>query len=348
MPRQKISHFTILDKLGEGGMGAVFRGRDERLGRDLAIKLLPAGVTADPERRARFERAARALAALNHSNVAAIHDVGEDDGAPFLVMELASGQSLDELLRTGSVSTDRILDWAMQIADGLAAAHAVGIIHRDLKPANVMVDDDGQVKLLDFGLAKALDEEGSPRDDDPTRTSGGTMAGVVMGTAAYMSPEQARGRALDQRTDVWAFGVMLLEALSGKNPFAGETISDTVAAVLRADIDLGDLGPDIPRPVRALLERCLSREAAERFRDMNDVRCCSTMQASGWARRSPRRPPPRCRSRPGRPGAGWPAACSSVRWRSERSAFWAEPASTAARTARAHRALVAPSAERVS
>ena len=228
LPGTRIGPYEIIGILGEGGMGRVYRARDTTLGRDVAIKVLPEAFATDPERLARFEREARTLAALNHSNIATIY--GFDQSSRALVMELVSGRGLDELIAPqgqgpSAQGLTEFLRIAGQIADALDAAHEIGIVHRDLKPANIKVRDDGQVKVLDFGLAKALDSAGGSGSGDaansPTITSPVTALGVILGTAAYMSPEQARGRGVDKRADIWAFGVVLFEMLSGTRLFDG-------------------------------------------------------------------------------------------------------------------------------
>src|SRR5438105_879951 len=226
-----IAHYRIIDKLGEGGMGTVYRATDTKLNREVAIKILPDAFAADPDRMARFQREAQVLASLNHPNIAAIY--GVEDCA--LVMELVEGETL-----AGPLPLETALNYARQIADALEAAHEKGIVHRDLKPANIKVTPEGRVKVLDFGLAKAI--SGDPISGDPvnspTLTMHATVAGVILGTAGYMSPEQAKGKAVDKRTDIWAFGVVLYEMLTGESLFIGETVSDTLAAVLTKDPDI--------------------------------------------------------------------------------------------------------------
>ena len=279
LPGTRIGPYEILGVLGEGGMGRVYRARDTTLGRDVAIKVLPEAFATDPERLARFEREARTLASLNHSNIATIY--GFDQSSRALVMELVPGRGLDELIAPkgpgpNAQGPTEVLRIARQIADALDAAHEIGIVHRDLKPANIKVRDDGHVKVLDFGLAKALDPAGGSGSGDsansPTITSPATALGVILGTAAYMSPEQARGRGVDKRADIWAFGVVLFEMLSGARLFEGETISDTLAAVLRQDIPWSRLPATTPPRIVKLLERCLERDPKQRLRDIGDAR----------------------------------------------------------------------------
>jgi len=228
---ESIAHYRITGKLGEGGMGAVYRATDEKLQRDVALKLLPDGLATDPSWRNRFEREAQMLAALNHPNIASVY--GIEDQA--IIMELVEGPTLEERLRSGPFAVDYALAIAGQIVDALEAAHEKGIIHRDLKPANIKLDAEDRVKVLDFGLAKALDtlESGANSASSATVVAGTTKAGMILGTASYMSPEQARGLAVDRRTDIWAFGVVLFEMLTSKELFHGETVSDILAEVLK-------------------------------------------------------------------------------------------------------------------
>ena len=272
----QLNQFNITDKLGEGGMGAVYRAEDTKLGRQVAIKVLPSGFTADPERLARFEREAKLLASLNHPGIAGIHDFAKSEGNHFLVLELVEGQDLGERLKAGRIPVDEALPLALQIAEALEAAHARGIVHRDLKPANVKTTPEGKVKVLDFGLAKAFETVPEGADamatQSPTLTAQMTGAGVILGTAAYMSPEQARGQEADKRSDIWSFGVMLFEMLTGEGTFREPTVSDTLAAVLRADLEWHKLPADLPRAARRLLERCLQRDPDQRLHDIADAR----------------------------------------------------------------------------
>ena len=255
-------------------MGEVYRARDTKLGRDVAIKILPRAFTSDPDRLARFEREARMLAALNHPHIGAIYGFEESDGVRALVLELVEGPTLADRLAKGSIPLTELLGIARQIADALDAAHEKGIIHRDLKPANIKITPSGAVKVLDFGLAKAAVGDGATPDltQSPTITVGGTREGIILGTAAYMSPEQARGRAVDKRTDIWAFGCLLYEMLTGRAPFVGETISDTIAAILEREPDWRAVPPQTPASIRRLLQRCLEKDLRRRRRDMGDVR----------------------------------------------------------------------------
>ena len=255
-------------------MGEVYRARDHKLNRYVAIKVLPAAFAADPERLARFQREAQVLASLNHSQIAAIYGLERAGDAEALVLELVEGETLAERIARGPLPVDEALEISRQIADALEAAHERGIVHRDLKPANVKITPQGKVKVLDFGLAKALSADGSAPDmtRSPTITAAATQAGVVIGTAAYMSPEQARGRAVDKRADIWAFGAVIYEMLTGKKTFEGETVSDVLAAVLRADIDWAALPAETPASVRRVLRRCLDRDPKTRFHDVADAR----------------------------------------------------------------------------
>jgi len=287
MQGQTLGHYKIVEKLGEGGMGEVYRAEDTKLGREVALKVLPQIFTADPERLARFEREARMLAALNHPSIASIYSferaeaVGEG-GQPvhFLVMELVGGETLGGKIRSGALPVAEVLPIARQIAEALEAAHERGIIHRDLKPGNVMVGEAGRVKVLDFGLAKALDttvdasgiDAAAAPSMSPTLTAAMTGANVLLGTAAYMSPEQAKGKTVDKRADIWAFGVMVWEMLTGKRLFAGDSVTDTLADVLRAEIDLAQLAGKVPPPLLDVVRRCLERDADRRLHDIADAR----------------------------------------------------------------------------
>ena len=268
-----LAHFKITGKLGEGGMGEVYRAEDTKLGREVAIKVLPEAFTQDPERLARFEREAQLLASLNHPNIGAIYGLEEADDKRFLVLELIDGDTLQELIRKG-VPLERSLEMAAQVAGALEEAHEQGIVHRDLKPANVKVTPNGTVKVLDFGLAKAwAPDPGDPRiSASPTLTAQMTQAGVILGTAAYMSPEQARGQEVDKRADIWSFGVMVFEMLSGEELFAGDTVTDTLAAVVRAEPDFAGLPKSTPRRARRVLERCLEKDPNLRLRDIGEAR----------------------------------------------------------------------------
>lgn len=275
-PGTNLGSFQITAKIGQGGMGEVYRARDSRLGRDVAIKVLPPGFTEDPERVARFEREAQLLAQLQHANIASIYGLEEADGLMALVMELVEGPTLADRLEQGAIPLPESLEIARQIAAALEEAHEKGIVHRDLKPQNIKAPIDGQVKVLDFGLAKAMDPTGetmaSQLAASPTLTLGATVQGMILGTAAYMAPEQAKGVSVDKRADIWAFGVVLLEMLTGKRPFAAATVPETLALVLTQAPDLDELPPATPTAIRQLLRRCLQAQPKERLRDIGDAR----------------------------------------------------------------------------
>ncbi len=314
MPLQagaRLGPYEVISSLGAGGMGEVYRARDSKLGRDVALKILPEAFARHPERLARFQLEARLLASLNHPNIAQIFGLEDSSDVHALAIELVEGQTLDELIRRSrsrvpsGLPVDQALSIARQVADALEAAHEAGIVHRDLKPANILVRNDGVVKVLDFGLAKATaqasatarDPAGGPiSDESPTTTSPGfSHAGSIVGTAAYMSPEQARGRSVDKRTDIWAFGVLLFEMLTGRRLFAGETASDTIAAVLTRDPDFTALPAAVPARVRTLLGRCLDRDPKRRLRDIGDAKhelqeaapAAGAVPSAGPARRMP-------------------------------------------------------------
>ncbi len=273
-PRQ-IGPYPIEREVGRGGMGVVYLGRDTRLDRPVAIKVLPDAFARDPERLARFEREARLLASLTHPNIAGIYGLEESDGQRLLVLEYVEGETLAERLRRGPLSLEDALDVGRQIAGALEAAHEAGIIHRDLKPGNVKLTPAGDIKVLDFGLAKSAatgSESSSDLSQSPTLTYAATGAGVILGTAAYMSPEQARGKPVDRRTDIWSFGCVLYECLTGAQAFAGETVSDTIAMILQGSADWSKLPANTPDKLRMLLTRCLERDARGRLRDIGDAR----------------------------------------------------------------------------
>ena len=276
----RLGVFEVRALIGRGGMGEVYRAHDTKLGRDVAIKVLPSAFTADAGRLASFEREARVVASLNHPHIAAIHGVEESDGVRGLVLELVEGETLAERLERArgagrsSFPLQEVLSYARQIADALEAAHEKGITHRDLKPANIKITPDGVVKLLDFGIAKVITGDGPGVDltHAPTATLEATRAGLILGTAGYMSPEQARGKTVDKRADVWAFGCVLYEMLSRQRAFAGDTLSDTIAAILERDPDWSMLPADTPRTVRRLIQRCLEKDPKQRLRDIGDAR----------------------------------------------------------------------------
>ena len=293
-------HFEVTGVLGAGGMGEVYRARDTRLNRAVALKLLPDAFAADPDRLVRFQREAELLASLNHPNIAQIHGIEEDDGVRALVLELVEGPTLEARIARGPIAPDEVLAIATQLADGLEAAHEAGVVHRDLKPANVKVQHDGTVKVLDFGLGKALEAPGDPRDPS-TWSSADTGVGVIVGTAAYMSPEQARGRAVDRRADIWAFGAVLFEMLTGRRAFEGDDATGIFAEVLKTEPAWETLPGDVTPAVSAVLRRCLEKEPFQRMRDIADVRMGlhgvfedrerpafgpSAGRATGWTRRA--------------------------------------------------------------
>ena len=271
----RIGPYQVESALGAGGMGEVYRARDTRLNRDVAIKSLPATFAHDPERVARFKREAQLLAALNHPHIAGIYGLEEFDGAQFLVLELVEGGTLADRLARGPIDLADALTIAKEVIDALEAAHDKGIVHRDLKPGNIALTADGQVKVLDFGLARfEAGEAGSSIEltNSPTLAFAGTQAGVILGTAAYMSPEQAKGRAVDKRSDVWAFGCVFFEMLTGRKAFEGEDVSDTLASILRAEPDWTALPADVPPSVRTLIKRCLDKDRRSRIPDLSVVR----------------------------------------------------------------------------
>ncbi len=257
----RLGPYAVTAKIGEGGMGEVYRATDTKLHRDVALKVLPQAFTDDPDRLARFEREATVLASLNHTNIGHIYGLEEAEGQKALVLELVEGPTLADRIAQGAIPLDEALPIAKQIAEALEAAHEAGVIHRDLKPANIKVREDGTVKVLDFGLAKALDT--TPQGDpslSPTLTAAATQMGVIMGTAAYMSPKQARGKTVDRRGDIWSFGVVLYEMLTGVRPFRGEDVSLTLASVMKSDVDVKPLSPDLPETLRTVLRRCLEKD----------------------------------------------------------------------------------------
>jgi Tol biopolymer transport system component len=270
---QRLGSYKIVSLLGAGGMGEVYQARDTKLGRDVAIKVLPPAFVHDPDRLSRFQREARMLAALNHPNIATIYGLEQLEGVHYLVMELVSGQTLAERIHVGALKFEEALKVAAQMAEALEAAHEKGVIHRDLKPANLKVMPEGRVKVLDFGLAKAFAGDGElDLSNAPTLTTMGTKEGRILGTPSYMSPEQARGKVVDKRTDIWAFGCVLYEMLTGKRAFRGETVSDTIAAVLELEPDWQILPAAAPAKIRDLLRRCLHKDIQHRMRDIGDAR----------------------------------------------------------------------------
>ncbi len=286
---KSIGPYQILAELGRGGMGEVYRATDSHLKRAVAIKVLPASVVGDADRLARFQREAEVLAALNHPNIAAIYGLEKTAGLTALVMELVDGEDLSQHIARGALPLADALPIAKQIAEALEAAHEQGIIHRDLKPANIKVRPDGTVKVLDFGLAKALDPASSSSGEamnSPTMTARATQMGMILGTAAYMAPEQARGRAVDRRADIWAFGAVLYEILTGRRAFDGDDVSTTLAAVLKDDVKWATLPPDMPAALRRLLQRCLERDPKRRLQSIAEARIAIEDIASSAATNS--------------------------------------------------------------
>jgi len=296
MPIQSGTHlgpYQIISAIGAGGMGEVYRAHDPKLGRDVAIKVLPEAFARDAERMARFQREAKVLASLSHPNIATIYGLEDSGSTRALVMELVEGPTLADRIKQGPIPVDESVRIAKQIADALEYAHERGIIHRDLKPANVKVTNDDAVKVLDFGLAKAL--EGDPSSIDistsPTISRMATMQGVLLGTAAYMSPEQAKAKTVDRRADIWAFGCVLYEMLTGKQAFTGETVTDTLASIIKEEPDLAKLPATTPMRVRVLLQRCLQKDPKQRLRDIGDARISLEEVLSGAPEGTPTSPP---------------------------------------------------------
>jgi serine/threonine protein kinase len=277
---QRVAHYSITAHLGSGGMGDVYQATDMRLGRSVALKFLPEAFAHDQERVLRFEREAKALASLNHPNIAALHGLEDACGQAFLVMELVPGETLHERIHRAPMALDEAVAVARQIAEALEAAHEKGIVHRDLKPANVKITPEGRVKVLDFGLAKLVAEEahgleqprGAAVSNSPTMSALGTHAGVILGTAAYMAPEQARGRPVDQRADIFAFGCLLYEMLTGRPAFEGENAADILSGVLQRDPEWGRLPPGVPPSIHRLLHLCLEKDPRKRRQAAGDVR----------------------------------------------------------------------------
>jgi serine/threonine-protein kinase len=269
----KLGRYEIRSKIGAGGMGEVYRAQDEKLNRDVAIKILPENLAQDSDRLARFKREAQVLASLNHPNIASIYGLEESNGFMALAMELVEGPTLADRIAAGPIPLEETLIIARQIAAALEAAHERGIIHRDIKPANIKVTDDATVKVLDFGLAKVFADEAPDVDlsHSPTLIKG-TQAGMILGTAAYMSPEQAKGKVVDKRSDVWSFGCVLFEMLTGKPSFSGETLTDILASVVRAEPDWNLLPASTPEVIRRLLFRCLTKDQKQRLRDIGEAR----------------------------------------------------------------------------
>jgi eukaryotic-like serine/threonine-protein kinase len=268
----KLGPYEIQSFVGAGGMGEVYRAHDSRLDRTVAIKVLPASFSADRERLQRFAQEARAAAALNHPSILSIFDIGEENGAPYVVSELLEGETLRDRLRNGPLPMRRVIDYAMQVAKGLAAAHEKGIVHRDLKPENLYLTNDGRAKILDFGLAKLLRPESQDHSGDAPTVQMATEAGVVMGTAGYMSPEQVRGKPADHRSDIFAFGAILYEMISGKRAFHGESAADTMSAILKEETpELSETARNVPPGLERIVRHCLEKHPTQRFQSAGDL-----------------------------------------------------------------------------
>jgi len=314
MSSRRLGHYEVLDKLGQGGMGEVFRARDTDLDREVALKFLPPALVQDPEHLTRFEREAKLLASLNHPNIAVVYGLhrGEDD-TRFLAMELVPGKNLHNTLAdSGPMAPGEAVDVACQIAEGLAAAHDQGVIHRDLKPSNVMLTLEGRAKILDFGLAKSVATDASRSSatlsHSPTMTSPATMQGVILGTVAYMAPEQARGKPVDRRADIWAFGCVLYEMLTGRTAFQGDTVTDIVAAIIHKEPDYAEIPGNVPAGVVHVMQRCLRKNAAERYRDAGDLALLLREAMEAPERETPAAPP----AAPSRALAWWRAAALAL------------------------------------
>ncbi len=271
---QKLAHYEITALLGKGGMGVVYRAHDTKLARDVALKVVPEAFAKDPQRMSRFAREAKVLAVLNHANIAAVYGLENDGETHALVMELVEGETLQERIGRGRIPIDEAARIGLELAKAMEYAHEKGIVHRDLKPANVMLDAEGHVKVLDFGLAKALEDEKTPEDlaDSPTLTAVATQAGIILGTAAYMSPEQAAGTGADRRADIWSYGAVLSEMLSGRQQFSGETVSHTLASVLKDEPNWNEFSPRIPPRIVELLRRCLEKHPKQRLQAIGEAR----------------------------------------------------------------------------
>src|SRR2546421_6658462 len=267
-----LSHYRIMSKIGEGGMGEVYRARDTKLGRDVAIKVLPASLSENADWLHRFEQEAQAAGALNHPNILVIYHIGTQDGAPYIVSELLEGETLRDRTAGAALAQRKAIDYGLQIAKGLAAAHEKGIVHRDIKPDNVFITNDGHVKILDFGLAKLTSAaDGTSQTEVPTRKVN-TDPGTVMGTMGYMSPEQLKGQHIDHRSDIFSFGAILYEMLSGKRAFRGDSMAETMSAILREDPpDLSETNKTISPALERVVRHCLEKNPAERFHSARDL-----------------------------------------------------------------------------
>jgi eukaryotic-like serine/threonine-protein kinase len=267
----KLGPYEVQAQVGAGGMGEVYRAHDARLDRTVAIKVLPPSFSAEPDRLQRFAQEARAAAALNHPNILSIFDIGEQEGRPYVVSELLEGETLRQMLRSGPLPVRRVLEYALQIARGLSAAHSKGIVHRDLKPGNIFITEDGRVKILDFGLAKLTQTENASTGEAAT-VQALTSAGVVLGTVGYMSPEQVRGKSADPRSDLFAFGSILYKMLSGKRAFHGDSTADTMSAILKEEPpELSETGRTIPPGLERIVRHCLEKNPAQRFQSAGDL-----------------------------------------------------------------------------
>src|SRR5881409_3042965 len=273
-----ISHYRILSRIGAGGMGEVYLAQDTKLGRNVALKILPAAVAANPERMRRFVQEAKAAAALNHPNIAHIYEIGEHDGVNFIAMEFIDGQTLREMIHGGQTALTKLLRHLQHVADGLAKAHDAGIVHRDLKPDNIMITRDGHAKILDFGLAKLIEPQPMPGGDSSEVATvvmrQHSSPGTVMGTVGYMSPEQAQGKSkeIDQRSDVFSFGCILFEAVTGHRAFAGQDAIDTLNKIIREPVPpISDFRPDAPSHLQRIVRRCLAKDREDRYQTIKDV-----------------------------------------------------------------------------
>src|SRR6266545_4616652 len=268
----RLGPYEVLAPLGAGGMGEVYRARDTRLGREVAVKVLPAEISLDPQRRQRFEQEARSASALNHPNIVTVYDIGSADGMIYIAMEVVEGRTLRDLIVEQSVSVRKLLEIGAQVADGLAKAHAAGIVHRDLKPENLMISKDGFIKILDFGLAKLVEPGSADLSVMPTAVAPPTEPGTVMGTAGYMSPEQAGGQPLDFRSDQFSLGAILYEMVTGARAFQRKTGAETLVAIMREEPEpIGQVNPKTPGPVRWIIERCLAKDPEERYASTKDL-----------------------------------------------------------------------------
>ncbi|HKW14823.1 MAG TPA: serine/threonine-protein kinase, partial [Candidatus Krumholzibacteria bacterium] len=270
---RRLAHYEIVEKLGQGGMGEVYRAHDSKLARDVALKVLPDDAARDPERHARFVREARSIAALKHPNIVTVYSVEEADGVTFLTMELVEGRSLSELIPGDGLRLDRFFDHAIPLSDAIGFAHERGITHRDLKPGNIMVDRDGRLKVLDFGLAKVLSLGSGLETAETVVRTHDTAAGRILGTPAYMSPEQAEGKNIDHRSDIFSLGIVLYEMATGKRPFEGDTPISTISSILKDQPkSVSDLKPANPRELGRIISHCLEKDPERRFQTAKDVR----------------------------------------------------------------------------